>query len=239
MDKMYGITYNRQHEQSDISSDAEDIDRKIYNDTILSGKIHESLEDPVSQTMYDLSEVISPTLYNAGVTPNIVTTTRLIMTLVGFVYFFQNGYYRTASILFFASYFGDCLDGHMARKYNLETVFGDYYDHLADALFLILSVYFMAVNIHPEYDWLVIVLIILAILSFVQIGCEERYLKLMGVGKDSDTLSGMPGLCPESVICDEDLDDLMEFSRLIGVGVYILIMAIIIWNFKYFENDTI
>lgn len=214
------------------------IDNKIYNDTILSGKIHESLEDPVSQSLYDISEMVSPTLYDLGITPNMVTTTRLLMTLVGFIYFFQNEYYRVSALLFFASYFGDCLDGHMARKYNLETEFGDYYDHLADAMYMILSLYYISVNIHPEYDWLVIVLFILGFMSLVQIGCEERYLKMMGIGKDSGTLHGLSHICPKSLIDDHELDELMEFSRLIGTGTFILIVTIIIWNFRHLKNSV-
>lgn len=237
---MINDAYDKIYNHDKINhNELEEVNKKIYNDTILSGKIHESLEDPISQTLYDISDLISPTFYDLGITPNIVTTTRLLMTFIGFIYFFQNEYYSTSAILFFVSYFGDCLDGHMARKYNLESNFGDYYDHLADAMYMFLSLYYISVNIHPEFDWLVIVLFILGIMSLVQIGCEERYLKLMKIGKHSETLDGLSCLCPKSLIDDSELDDLMEFSRLIGIGTFILIVTIIIWNFRYFKNGGV
>jgi CDP-alcohol phosphatidyltransferase-like enzyme len=213
-------------------------DNKIYNETILSGKIHESLEDPVSQIMYDVSEAISPTLYSVGVTPNIVTTVRLVMTIAAYVYFFENKYYRTSAILLFLAYFGDCLDGHMARKYNMDTTFGDYYDHLADMLFAILFFYYASVKIHPEYDWLMLLILVFTIISMIQIGCEERYLRIMGTGKDSEVMGGLEGLCPKSVIPNDELEDLMEYSRIFGVGTLILFVSIIVWNFEHFENDS-
>jgi hypothetical protein len=211
----------------------------IYNDVILTGKIHESLEDPISQTFYDISGHISPTLYSMGITPNIVTTTRLIMTIYGFVYLFANRYYRISALFFVLSYFGDCLDGHMARKYNMDTEFGDYYDHFTDYLMLIISFYYISVKIDPSFDWLIIVIFILGVLSLVQIGCEERYLKVMGIGKDSTNLSCTTSLCPESIFDDDELEDILEFSRLWGFGGFALFITIIIWNFKYFENKTI
>lgn len=215
-----------------------EINKKIYNEAILSGKIHESLEDPVSAVLYDVAESISPTLYSMGVTPNMITSTRFLVILFSFIYLFKNGYYRTTAILYMLSYFGDCLDGHMARKYNMDTPLGDYFDHIADLLAFIIAIYYISVKIHPEYDWLVILIFVLLIISLVQIGCEERYLGLMGVGKDSYTMSGVLRLCPKSVIPDSEIEGLMEFSRLFGIGMYILFITIIIWNFKYFENDV-
>jgi len=233
MDKLYDVTYNRDIENTN------DIDNKIYSDTILTGKIHESLEDPISQSLYDISDKVSPYLHQAGITPNMVTTVRIAMTLAAFLHYFPNGQYRTAALLYFGAYFGDCLDGHMARKYDQETTFGDLYDHLADIIHLIMPLYYVSVNVHTEYDWIVIILILLAIISLVQIGCEERYLKLMGNGKDSNTISGVERLCPKVMVDDDELDDLMQFSRLFGIGVFVLIVTILIWNFEYLKSIDI
>jgi phosphatidylglycerophosphate synthase len=35
-------------------------------------------------------------------------------------------------ICYFISYFFDCCDGYYARKYNMCTKFGDFYDHVKD-----------------------------------------------------------------------------------------------------------
>lgn len=208
----------------------------IYKNDILSGKIHESLEDPVSGVFYDMSQWVAPYLYEIGVTPNMITTIRLMLIIIGFGYFFENGHYRTAATLFLLSYFGDCLDGHMARKYDMDTVFGDYYDHIADILTYIIVIYYTATNIDPEYDWVVLLIFMILIFSLIQVGCEERYLKLMGVGKNSKVMSSTSGLCPKSLIADSELESLMEISRLFGLGVYVLLSTVLIWNFEAFET---
>jgi hypothetical protein len=104
---------------------------------------------------------------------------------------------------------------------------------------ILITLYYLSVKIDPSYDWLIIVIFILGVLSLVQIGCEERYLKVMGIGKDSYTLSCTTSLCPESVFDDYELEDILEVSRLWGFGGFALFITIIIWNFKYLENKTI
>ena len=39
-------------------------------------------------------------------------------------------------------YYFDCIDGPMARKYNMVTVFGDYYDHGTDIICFTLVNYY-------------------------------------------------------------------------------------------------
>lgn len=214
----------------------EKIDKKIYTNQIISGKIHESLEDPVSQTMYDIADSVSDSVHNLGITPNMITTSRLITVVIAFTYFFKQKYYRTTAVLLALCYFGDCLDGHIARKYNKSTKFGDYYDHITDLITYLLSLYFVTTRIDPDFDWLIIILFILLVASMIQIGCEERYLKIMGIEEDSASMSSFTNLCPDCLVDDDELDNLMEFSRLFGVGVYVLLFVLIVWNFDYFEQ---
>src|SRR5438105_2973086 len=152
----------------------------IYNKSILKGKIHDSLEDPVSQLLYEASDIISPGLNAMNITPNLITTIRLLLMLVVFPYFFVNKKYKLAATIYIISYFGDCLDGHMSRKYNLATTFGDYYDYTADTLGLIVSIYFIAISLNAEFTWILFLLAFILLLSFVQTSCQKRYLESMG-----------------------------------------------------------
>jgi phosphatidylglycerophosphate synthase len=209
------------------------INKKVYRDSLLSGKIHWSLEDPLSQFFYDLSDKISPTLYNLGITPNIVTLTRFFLIIVGFLYFFQNGDYRLSAICYIVSYFGDCLDGHLSRKYGLDTEFGDYFDHFSDILSVMISIYFIYISLDEKYTWLLILMAISLFMGLVHISCEERYLDMIEMNRKSESLEHINCLCSKSLISDDELEGVMEVGRFFGFGTYQLFVTILLWNFAY------
>lgn len=221
-----------------IQDDDRTMNMMIYNKSILSGKIHGSLEDPLSQIFYDISDVISPAMRSVNITPNFVTTVRFLMMIIAFPYFFCNKMYNMAAIVYMVSYFFDCLDGHMSRKYNLDTEFGDYYDHIADAVSFILAIYLIAISLRDDNKWIIILIIFIAMMSIVQISCQERYLKLMGSQKDSQILSLFSCMCSESVINDEDIEKTMELTKLIGIGTFQIFITVLIWNFKHLEQNN-
>lgn len=212
------------------------LNKLIYNNSVLTGKIHGSLEDPLSQIFYDISDLVSPSLHDARISPNFITTVRTILMIVVFPYLWVNRMYRSAGIVYMLAYFGDCLDGHLSRKYNLETTFGDYYDHMSDILGFIISIYFITVTLSDENKWIIILIICACLLSLVQLGCQERYLKLMGINKDSHTLTPVNIFCPVSAIDDDDIEDTMDVTKFFGVGIYILFTFILMWNFEYLES---
>ena len=211
------------------------LNKLIYNKSILSGKVHGSLEDPLSQLFYDIADIISPSLHYSNITPNYVTTIRTLLMLFVFPFLFINKMYKSAAIVYILSYFGDCLDGHMSRKYNLETCFGDFYDHIADVLGFVVSIYLIIMNINEENNWIIVVILVVLLLSIVQVSCQERYLKMIGINKDSYTLNSISYMCPKSIIEDDDIENTMNLTKFLGIGTYHLIMTILIWNFKYLE----
>jgi phosphatidylglycerophosphate synthase len=222
-------------EEETTEEDIKKINKMIYNKSILTGKIHGSLEDPFSQILYDISDLISPSLRSADITPNFITTVRFLMMLGMFPYFFCNKMYNMAAIVYMVSYFFDCLDGHMSRKYNLDTDFGDYYDHIADALSFILAMYFIAVTLSDDNKWIIVLIIFTGIMGMVQVSCQERYLKHVGSEKDSYTLNLFSNLCPASVIHDDDIEKTMDITKLFGMGTFQILITLLIWNFKHLE----
>lgn len=211
----------------------DNIDTLIYNESILSGKMHDSLEDPVSHFFYDISDIISPYLCKLGITPNQITTVRFILIIGVFTYCFKNKMYNCAAMSYIVAYFMDCLDGHMARKYNMGTEFGDYYDHIADIISEFLVLYYILNDLNDEFKWVMIIILLSLVISLVQNACEERYLQYMDIDTYSKSLSPISCLCPESLVSDDDLESFMEYSRLFGVGVYKLFVTILIWNFRH------
>ena len=52
-------------------------------------------------------------------------------------YFIYTHQFLLSAALFIFAYIFDCLDGYVARTYNMVTKFGDYYDHVTDVLKLV------------------------------------------------------------------------------------------------------
>lgn len=224
-------------EESDIITNKHhfELNKLFYNNSILSGKVHESLEDPLSQLFYDISDKISPSLHNIGITPNFITALRTILILAVFPYAFLTKHYHIAAIIYIVSYFGDCLDGHLSRKYNLDTDFGDYFDHASDVLGMILTLYLVESSLHEDKKIVIYVVIFFFLISLIQISCQERYLRIMGIDKDSKILNIANCLCPESIVDDEDIESTMDVTKLLGVGTFQLFMTILLWNFEHLD----
>lgn len=210
--------------------------RCMYNNSILSGKVDKSIEDPVSQFFYDTSDRISKYLYNFGISPNHITGLRFILIIFAFFYFFRNRMYRVTAVLYILAYFGDCLDGHMARKYNLQTIEGDYMDHIFDILTMIISLYFMYNNLSDEKNDVMIVIGILIIASTFQISCQERYINKLNIDGASTSLGPLQNVCNDSIIPDENLKNFMGISKLFGAGTLHLFIFFVLWNFDYLEK---
>jgi len=196
-------------------------DKNIYRDSVLIGKIHHSLEDPVSNSLYYLSDKIAPVLKYINQTPNQVTTMRFSLLLIALLYCIPQKMYRLGAILY-------------SRKYDMVTQFGDYYDHVADITGQILTMYILYNTVDDPHQWIVHLLVIMLILSMVQIGCQERYIDMMKLssGYTSPSIESSTYLCPKSIVPDNDVEYLMEYTRLCGVGTVQLIIAIILWNLE-------
>ena len=71
--------------------------------------------------------------------PNKLTVLRIILMPVMVILFYFN-LYITAALVFVFAAFTDMLDGKIARKNNLVTVFGKFVDPLADKLINIAAI---------------------------------------------------------------------------------------------------
>lgn len=112
-----------------------------------------------TQELHPHDEFLAKTvlrLIPRSITPNQITTARVLLTPVVFLLILF-GYYQTGVFLFIATAFTDAMDGSMARTRNQITKFGMLYDPLADKL-LIGSMILLLVFQHFSF-WLAIALL--------------------------------------------------------------------------------
>jgi hypothetical protein len=186
-------------------------------------KTNKNIQNPLDNIFYKLSEDVSDTFYRNNYTPNEVTTLSNI-TFVVMLLFLYNSYNYIAAFLLLVSFFFDCLDGFMARKYKMASNFGNIYDHVSDYIkYISLFISFYILNKEKLFK-LLPVLIIFFILFETYAKCEE-------IKNNVDELSFIPFIqCPAST--PEGITSYMEYMKYLGPGSGALLLAIIIVYYK-------
>ena len=100
-------------------------------------KIPEKYENPIDNLLIEVCESSSEFAYNNGFTPNMITTLSNISCIITLIFLLKLKFY-IAALFFLISYYFDCMDGYIARKYNQTSPLGDYYDHISDIIKLLL-----------------------------------------------------------------------------------------------------
>lgn len=130
-------------------------------------------EDPLTVYYYQASRYISNKVI---IHPNILTTLRLVIMIGLTVAFYRKKYTIMMALLVQVCWFLDHLDGDMARRHNLVTKFGDYYDHIVDVTYL-LPLYVILIfrlYVKPGFIVLLLLLILLNITTSILISCHEQ-----------------------------------------------------------------
>ena len=96
-------------------------------------KVGIEYENPIDNMCYDLAKSMLPYFRSMNFTPNGITTLSLLFGLAA-ICFLYNKQFIPFAIMYIISHFFDCLDGAYARKYDMVTDFGDWYDHITDWL---------------------------------------------------------------------------------------------------------
>jgi hypothetical protein len=191
-------------------------------------KITCNCENPLDNILINISDYMCPYAKKYGFTPNILTTISLIFCGISALLLI-NSFYYLAAFMYLISYYFDCMDGHFARKYKMVTKFGDYYDHFADIVKIILILYVLY-NIDSKKFFIIIPFIILFIfLASVHLGCQELYYDSI----ESDTLSSLKNLCPVYNKDDKtSIVNILGITRYVGCGTFTicLMLAIIYYG---------
>jgi len=191
-------------------------------------KLRYEHECPVDICIFKIIDTHLNLYYKLGFNPNMVTT---LSILFGFLSAYQImiEHYFTASILFVISYYFDCVDGKLARKYNMVTKFGDYYDHFGD-LFKITAVFYALViakgDITNAKHWIFTTIILFFTLTqYIHLGYQER---IYNTSSESPFLN----ILKVFTVFDTNPEKTIQITKYFGCGTWIVCFALIIffWN---------
>jgi phosphatidylglycerophosphate synthase len=180
-------------------------------------KINSNLDNPIDNYILNLFDYIAPYLKNLNMTPNKLTTISLFLTIYG-IYLISIQEYKLASFYIFVGYMFDSFDGNFARRYNIVSEFGDYYDHLSDIfkfIFILVMIYKSKTKKKVKIIFFSITFIFL-IISQIHLGCQEKK-----YDKES-FLSFLKFICPDSYN--------IEITRYFGTGTLYMVICLLIYN---------
>lgn len=200
-----------------------------------AAKLPSFQENPVDRIFIAASDAVCPQMKAIGATPNMITTACVIASLfaVRAVYIGDKNGFVLWTVF---AYFLDCLDGHFARRYNMCTVFGDYYDHITDWLYyglLFLAAFYIRgfKSAYEPYALIIYALIALATAGmFFHFGCQETVFSAQSrmTNAESPTLGIFRHLFSYS-----DPMRTIQLSKFFGSGTYtVLIIALIVITIK-------
>lgn len=186
-------------------------------------------ENPLDNFLIQLSDNVCPQLYYVSFTPNMITTLSNITCILIILLLLNANYYWAALVVMIMYYF-DCLDGHFARKYDMVTVFGDYYDHISD-LSKIIAILLVLYYINPDKFFKIIpIIVFMGIMMAVHMGCQE----LLYENNESNTLEPTKKLCPVKNHNDTDIiKKTLEFTKLFGCGTFYITIALSIIYYAF------
>lgn len=161
-----------------------------------------------------------------GFTPNGITWLSNISSLIALIFLWNKNL-----LLFFVfwhiNYWFDCMDGYMARKYDMVSDYGDMIDHLGDwismlGIFIILVIKYKLIKKWKKNIGYIIFALISAIMTFVHVGCMERIAEKRKF-KKSKTLEPTKGACLDT--------KWLNFTKFWGIGnsnLYQSIMVLLV-----------
>jgi len=185
-------------------------------------KLPTEYENPVDNGIYLGVEWVAPAFYTLGFTPNMVTTIANVFN-IACIYSIFNKHYVWGAVFYFVGYFFDCLDGYLARRYDMVTPYGDWYDHISDTLKFI-GVCFALYKMNRFQFLLSTPLILITLLcTCVFFSLQE---KLYDNSGQSASLEILSKLCFAKT--SDEAKEHMKYIRYLGCGTFTIIMMLII-----------
>ena len=185
-------------------------------------KLPDKYECPVDLYLLKFINTHLHVYYELGLTPNIITTFSIIFGFLSAYQILKNNFLIAAVFMLVAYYF-DCVDGKLARKYNMITKFGDVYDHVGDVLKVLVIMYalFSITKKISKRQFIYIgIIVVLGFLQVIHFGYQETIYK-----KEE---SGCLSIWKTLVIFDKTPEKSICYTKYFGCGTWILCFALLI-----------
>jgi phosphatidylglycerophosphate synthase len=154
-----------------------------------------------------------------NLTPNIITTISILFSILSAYNIFK-GNFKTSTLLFIIAYYFDCVDGKLARKYNMVSKFGDYYDHFSDIFKIVIILYALYKVNKKKYNDIKYFIYSLFLLCLLHLGYQE----VIYSSDESPTLSLFKNVAQK----DNNPEQRIKLTRFFGCGTVIIVICIII-----------
>jgi phosphatidylglycerophosphate synthase len=141
-------------------------------------KLPDNLECPVDDLILKyIVDPLNPFFKSIGLTPNGLTAISGIFGVLA-IYSIIRSNYKLAAFYYALSYIFDVFDGNFARKYNMVSKFGDWFDHTKDNLIifgLIVAIYTRKDIPNKTKIMLFVIYLILAMFMCKYLTLQEKY----------------------------------------------------------------
>ena len=158
----------------------------------------------------------------------LIVTLSLLFGLIT-IYLIYQKQFIGAGLSYMVSFFFDIMDGDYARRYNMTSKFGDYYDHIKDIVvgFGVLFALYQN-NKFSKNVTIVIVILTLTLLSLmlIQVGCQEKYKSQIKSSNNHDSLRFLIKLCVM------DPEKWLE-NNIFGSGFFNLYLSLLIISYSF------
>jgi phosphatidylglycerophosphate synthase len=164
-------------QQETINKDNVTDNSDKYGDDIL----YESWAD--NNIFFPIANKLVTPMKEVGLTPNMVTLIGTFCRLLS-IYYISIDEYHHAAIAYFVGYIFDCVDGKLARKYNMSSKEGMVLDLTADNITNFMLVAFLVYKFGP-LQWFVIVIVIMTYILSFSYGMNEAIASQKATNNDN------------------------------------------------------
>lgn len=191
-------------------------------------KLADQYECPVDIHIFKFIDTQLELYHMLGFSPNMITTLSIIFGLLAGYEIFQGNFF-IAALFWLIGYYFDCVDGKLARQYNMVSVFGDLYDHIGDAFkyfFVLYALFYSSNKKTTDKQWFYMTLIlIIMIFQFIHMGYQEKVY-------DKKEESGYLNICKIFTAWDNDHHRTIQYTKYFGCGTWNLCFALMIFFWR-------
>ena len=190
--------HNKTATSETTEKDIPDINIQKYGDD----SIFESWCD--LHIFYPIADKLIDPLRKMGLTPNQVTYLSTFCTLLS-VYYVSIKEYKYAACAYFIGYLLDCVDGRMARKYNMTSSYGMMIDLVTDNVTNLILILYLSYEF-GFLHWAILFTILKTYLLSIGYGLNEAIYSFKATGSDNfhlrrkEQLKETPGLLKDTFL---------------------------------------